>query len=174
MAACTLRQWGCQCVCQSVKLLVYDFCVVHIVLTQRQIRFVCDVFIPCSKGNIMCVGLLGSKVITGWNIEIDQYIEICLRSMESVWEYVWLCISSCLSCTELKLDMGVGGRPPGFESIISKHPHQRSNVPQRSSCLRNVLWPPNLVGKTPDQRVMHCWGQRSFRSQPGSTRGQIA
>ena len=33
---------------------------------------------------------------------------------------------------------------------------------------------PNLVGRTPDQSIMHCWGQRSCRGQPGSTRGQIA
>ena len=35
--------------------------------------------------------------------------------------------------------------------------------------LRNALWPPNLVGRTPDQSVMHCWGQRSCsvsRGQP--------
>ena len=32
--------------------------------------------------------------------------------------------------------------------------------------LSNTLWPPNLVGRTPDQSVMHCWGQRSCRGQP--------
>ena len=40
--------------------------------------------------------------------------------------------------------------------------------------LRNALWPPNLVGRIPDQSLMHCWGQRSCRGQPVSTRGQIA
>ena len=39
--------------------------------------------------------------------------------------------------------------------------------------LYNALWPPNLVGRTHDQRVMRCWGQRSCTSQPESTRGQI-
>ena len=34
--------------------------------------------------------------------------------------------------------------------------------------LSNALWPPHLVGKTPDQNVMHCWGQRSCRGQVGS------
>ena len=33
---------------------------------------------------------------------------------------------------------------------------------QRSSrgqvALKNALWPPNLVGKTPDRSAMHCWG----------------
>ena len=40
--------------------------------------------------------------------------------------------------------------------------------------LSNALWPPDLVERTPDQSVMHCWGQRSCRGQPGSSRGQIA
>ena len=38
--------------------------------------------------------------------------------------------------------------------------------------LTNALWTPDLVGRTPDQSVNHCWGQRSCRGQPGSTRGQ--
>ena len=33
---------------------------------------------------------------------------------------------------------------------------------------------PNLVGRTPDQSVVHCWGQRLCTSQMGSTTGQIA
>ena len=40
--------------------------------------------------------------------------------------------------------------------------------------LSNALWPPNLVGRTPDQSVMHCWGQRSCRGQVGLSRGQFA
>ena len=27
----------------------------------------------------------------------------------------------------------------------------------RVKLLKNTLWPPNLVGRTPDRRVMHCW-----------------
>ena len=30
-----------------------------------------------------------------------------------------------------------------------------------------------LVGRIPDESVMHCWGQKSCRGQLGSTRGQI-
>ena len=48
-----------------VKLLVHAFCVVHIFLTQTRIRFICGVLMPCSKGNVMWVGMLGSKVIKG-------------------------------------------------------------------------------------------------------------
>ena len=40
--------------------------------------------------------------------------------------------------------------------------------------LRNVLWPPNLVGRIPDQSVMHCCGRRSCRGQLGSSRSQFA
>ena len=45
--------------------------------------------------------------------------------------------------------------------------------PQVICCFRNALWPPNLVGKTPDQSKVQCWGQRSYRSQLGSISGQI-
>ena len=27
--------------------------------------------------------------------------------------------------------------------------------------LRNALWQPNLVGRSPEQSVLHCWDQRS-------------
>ena len=40
--------------------------------------------------------------------------------------------------------------------------------------LRNVLWPPNLVDKNPDQSVIHYLNQRSCRGHLGSTRCQIA
>ena len=40
--------------------------------------------------------------------------------------------------------------------------------------LRNALWPPNLVERTPDQSAMHWWDQRSCRGQLRSTRGKIA
>ena len=26
--------------------------------------------------------------------------------------------------------------------------------------LSNALWPPNLVGRTPDHNLMHCWGTK--------------
>ena len=35
--------------------------------------------------------------------------------------------------------------------------------------LKYALWSPNLVARTPDQRVMHCWGKRSCRGQLGSS-----
>ena len=56
----------------------------------------------------------------------------------------------------LKLGMGIEDGPPRLKSIFSKWPHRRSKVIQRSSYLRNALWLPNLVGRVPDQRVMHC------------------
>ena len=57
----------------------------------------------------------------------------------------------------LKLGMGLGDGPPRFVGIFLKWPHQRSKVIQRSRCLRNTLWLPNLVGRSPDQSVVHCW-----------------
>ena len=40
--------------------------------------------------------------------------------------------------------------------------------------LRNTIWLPSLVERTPDQSIVHCWDERSYRSSPGSTRGKIA
>ena len=75
---------------------------------------------------------------------------------------------------ELKLGMGVGDGPTRFVGIFSKGPHLGSKVIQGSICLRNALWLPNLVRRTPDQSIVHCWGQRSCRGHLGSSRGQFA
>ena len=92
-----------------------------------------------------------------------------------------MCVCVCptmrlvmLRGTELKVGMGVADGPMKFVGIFSKQPHLGSKVIQESICLRNALWPPNLVGRTPDQSVMHCWSRRSCRGQLGSSRGQIA
>ena len=69
MAACFVCVCVCQPVSQCFKLLVHTFCVVHIFLTRRRIRFICGVFMPCSKGNVMRVGMLGLKVNKGGPIE---------------------------------------------------------------------------------------------------------
>ena len=86
--------------------------------------------------------------------------------------YVRLCVSPCFEVSSWNL--GVGDGPTRFVGIFSKRPHLGLKVIQRSICLRNALWLPNFVGRIPDQRVMHYWGQRSCRGHPGSTRGQIA
>ena len=66
-----------------------------------------------------------------------------------------------------------GGRgPTRFESIFSKRPHQGSKVIHRSSCFRNVKWPPNVVGRNLDWSVTDYWGQWSYGDQQGSSRGQ--
>ena len=69
-----------------------------------------------------------------------------------------------------------GGRGLAHEvcGYILKRPHLRSKVIQESICLTNALWLPNLVRRTPDQSVVHCWGRRSCRGHLGSSRGQIA
>ena len=36
------------------------------------------------------------------------------------------------------------------------------------------LWPQHLVGRIPDQRITHYWGQRAYRGQSELTGGQIA
>ena len=74
---------------------------------------------------------------------------------------------------ELKVGVGVGDGPTRFEGIFSKRPHLGSKVIQGSICLRNAIGLPNLVIRAPDQSVVHCWGQRSYRGHLGSTRDQI-
>ena len=68
---------------------------------------------------------------------------------------------------ELKFWMRVGDGPTRLKCIFSKRPHQRSKVTQRSNYLGNILWPPNLVRKTPDKSVVQCWGRRSHRGHTG-------
>ena len=85
--------------------------------------------------------------------------------------YMYVCPAmrfAMLSRIELKLGMGVGDGPTRFVGIFSKGPHLGSKVIQGSICLRNALWLPNLVRRTPDQSIVHCWGQRSCRGHPGS------
>ena len=48
---------------------------------------------------------------------------------------------------------------------VKGHPEVKSS--------RNALWLPNLVSRTPDHSIVHCWGQRSCRGHLGSARGQI-
>ena len=57
---------------------------------------------------------------------------------------------------------GVGDGPTRFVRIFLKWPHLGSKIIQGSIFLKNALWLPNLV-RTPDQSVVHCWGQRSYR-----------
>ena len=75
---------------------------------------------------------------------------------------------------ELKLGIGVGDGPMRFESIFSERPHQRSKLIQRSSCFRNALWSPNLVGRTPYRNVVQWWGRAVMQGSSGVERGQIA
>ena len=79
-----------------------------------------------------------------------------------------------LRSVKLKVGMGVGDGPTRFVGIFSKRPHLGSKVIQGLICLRNALWLSNLVRRTPDQSIVHCWGQRSCRGQLGSSRGQLA
>ena len=75
--------------------------------------------------------------------------------------------SVVLGRIELKLGRVIGDRCPRGMVNFSKWPHQRSKVIQRSCCLRKALWLPNLVERTPDQSIMHWWGQMSCRGQRG-------
>ena len=103
-----------------------------------------------------------------------------LRERNLYYQNNRVCLSVCLAMhflmlqgIELKVGMGVGDGRTRFVGIFSKRPHLGSKVIQGSICLRNVLWPPNLVSRTPDQSVVLCWGQRSCKGHLGSARGQI-
>ena len=105
----------------------------------------------------------------------------CIISILLKYQSLCVCLCVCpamrfamLRRSELKVGMGVGDGPTRFVGIFLKLPHLGSKVIQGSICLRNALWLPNLVRRTPDQSVVHCWGQRSCRGQLGSSRGQFA
>ena len=119
------------------------------------------------------------KLVQPWQIGCHLKAIYTTKIMESV--CVCICMYVCpamrfamLWGIELKVGMGVGDGPTRFVGTFSKRPHLGSKVIQRSICLRNALWLPNLVRRAPDQSVGHCWGQRSGRGHQGSIKGQIA
>ena len=116
---------------------------------------------------------MASKIIQIYITKISKSVYVCMC--------VYVCVYVCpamrfamLRGIKLKVGMGVGDGPTRFVGIFSKRPDLGSKVIQRSICLRNALWLPNLVIRTSDQSVVHCWVQRSCRGHLGSTRGQIA
>ena len=96
---------------------------------------------------------------------------------------------------KLKLGTGVGDEPTKSESIFSKRLDRRrsrrtltkvksnagikghTGVSSGSAgvkLLRNALWLPDLVGRTPDRNEVQCWGHMPCMGQLRSTRGHIA
>ena len=89
-----------------------------------------------------------------------------------LFKYQSLCVCPAmrfvmLRGTELKLGMGVGDGPTRFVGIFSKRPHLGSKVIWGSICLKMPKWLPNLVRRTPDQSVVHCWGQKVMQGLSG-------
>ena len=151
------------------RIRKHEFCLFWIklnVLLQLNIMF----FQNCEV--VLHEELFSCFKIRSFNIIPSIYI---IKISKSVSVYVCPAMRFVmLWCIELKLGMGVVHGPPRFVGIFSKRPHLGSKVIQGSICLTNGLWLPNLVRRTPDQSVVHCWGQRSCRGQLGSSRGQIA
>ena len=75
---------------------------------------------------------------------------------------------------ELRVGMGVGDGPTRFVAYFRSDLTWGQRSSRGQSALEMPLGLPNLVRRTPDQSVVHCWGQRSCRGYLGSTRGQIA
>ena len=116
--------------------------------------------------------LLRSKVIHG-SAKVNQrsnslempcghQILVEMTPDQSVMHWLWGCVCVCIDYVcpamhfamlrriEPKLGMGVGDGPTRFVGIFSKGSHLGSKVIQGSICLRNALWLPNLVRRTPD------------------------
>ena len=91
------------------------------------------------------------SVCVQFNLNVIIHINFFLKTL--------LCMSCYAFCgaSRYRAETLKGDR---FESILSRSPHQRSNVIQRSIYLRNAVWLSHLVGRTPDQSLMHCWGQK--------------
>ena len=87
----------------------------------------------------------------------NQWIpKIKIYTDKNKWLWLWVCVmcplmhSTVLQRTEPKLARVVGARCPRGMVNFLKRPNQRSKVIQMSICLRNALWPPNLVGRVPE------------------------
>ena len=70
-----------------------------------------------------------------------------------------------LFCIDLKLGRVIGGRPLRFLINLSKSPCQRSKVMQKSFCL-DMSFAIKFGHKSPDQSVIHSFGQSSRKGQP--------
>ena len=94
-----------------------------------------------------CNALLGSKVMQG-SLRVNQGSN-CLEMPygHQIWWEESLTTALCIAW--VKGHEGVSWGQVGV------------------NLLNNAPWPPNLVGRTHDQSVMHCWGQRSCTGQPG-------
>ena len=89
----------------------------------------------------------------------------------------------CSALLGSKVMQGSSGVNQGSNCLEMPYGHQIAGVkghvgvswgPVGVNLLNNALWPPNLVGRAPDKNVKHCWGQRSWRGQLGSSRCQFA
>ena len=86
-----------------------------------------------------------------------------------------ICLSKCPTCTCMATKFGEKKPWPEHSAFAGVICHAGVTWGQPGvKLLRNALWSPNLVGRIPDQSVKHCWGQRSYRGQLGSSRGQFA
>ena len=101
----------------------------------------------------------------------SQYLSIWHHFVENTvnLKFSWTCLS--MAATKF------GGKNPGPEHnalLRSKVIHGSAKVNQRSNSLEMSCGHQILVEMTPDQSVMHWWGQRSCKGQLGSTRDKIA
>ena len=53
------------------------------------------------------------------------------------------------------------GTKNGYVLMGSKVMQRSAGVKPGVKLLRNALWQQNLVGRTPDRKVIYCWGQGS-------------
>ena len=101
-----------------------------------------------------CSAMMGSKVMQG--------------SVGSTWGQITQEFSTCMSTK-----FGWKNPWPKCSAIIGAKVMQGSPGQTGVKFLRNALWLPNLVGRTLDRSVMHCWGQRSCWGQPGQPRVKL-
>ena len=74
---------------------------------------------------------------------------------------VSLCVRSCFDLRSWNLARGRVWRAGGNRQLFVATRQVKGHPQVKSS--RNALWLPNLVSRTPDHSVVHCWGQRSCR-----------
>ena len=84
------------------------------------------------------------------------------------------CLSVCLCryafgrASTYRAETWHGGRvwrAGGNRQLVVATRQVKGHLEVKSS--RNALWLPNLVSRTPDHSVVHCWGQRSCRGHLG-------
>ena len=117
-------------------------------------------------------GLLVKTVLKNLHFHTTKIIKLCQHKHICVYLGMYIVM---LQGMELKLGMGKGDRSPRlkkhiFEVTLSKNKcHPKLKLQLEAKLLRNDIWLPNFIGRTPDQ----CNALLGSKAMQGSARVNV-